>query len=158
MHQLEEIIGYRFLDVNKLDKAMDSSILENDEYCNGAWGTIGDGLLHGLLGVRLLNESVATKGDITEIRANLENNDTQFALIKGEGILDYGHNKKYFNDDENIPDNEKPVSSSHNDYLEAIIAAIYYDGGYYCLKKWFDDYLYDLLKKYKVEKQNNEVE
>lgn len=154
MHILEKKIDSSFLDITKLAHAMNSSIMKNGQYFNGTWGTVGDGLLYGLLGERLLKEGLATKELITNNRIDLENNDTQSGLIKNEGIINFAFNDKHFYDDQDVLDNEKVVSSDHNDYLEAIIAAIYYDRGYNYLKKWFDRYLYDLLKKYKVEKKH----
>lgn len=62
-------------------------------------------------------------------------------------IIKFAHNDKHFYCDENVPNNEQVFCREHDSYLEAIVGAIYYDSGFFSVKKWFMDYLYNELKK-----------
>ena len=44
---------------------------------------------------------------------------------------------------------KKVVNNKHDQYIEAIIAAIYYDSNYDTVKEWISKWLFPLLNKYK---------
>ena len=70
-----------------------------------------------------------------------------------EGLIDFAYHDTHFHSDPDIEDHEKVADKEHSPYLEAIIAAIYYDGGFDAVKEWFGSYLLPLIEKY----SNDEV-
>lgn len=135
MHKLEEKINYVFNNISWLSKAMGA--IKNEvpnqgknasEYANEALATVGDALLKFVLTdcIYSKNENI-TKGEITRTKINLEKNAIMHELMLKENWIAYSYNDLYFYKDENIPDNEKVVCKKHDPYVEAIIAAIYYD-------------------------------
>lgn len=154
MLELERIINYRFNDINLLEHAMNSTALGNDNHVNDALATVGDAILKSMIADYLYKNVSQTKGDITQLKSNLENNSTLHNVEMNTGIINYAHNEKHFYGDVNTPDNERVVCREHDSYLEAIVGAIYYDSSYNSAKKWFGDYLRNELDRYKVEKKN----
>ena len=152
MLKLEKLINYEFKDLNKLADAMNSTSLGNDVHYNDALATVGDAVLKSLIADYLYQNVTKSKSDITDKKKDLEKNETLHNVVMKTGIINYAYNDKHFYNDKNIPDNEKVVSKGHDSYLEAIVGAIYYDGGYNSLKKWFLGFLYECLCIYKVEK------
>lgn len=70
-------------------------------------------------------------------------------ITDDEKLIDYAFNRKHFYKDKEIPDNEKVVNNKHDQYIEAIVAAIYYDSNYDTVKEWISEWLFPLLNKYK---------
>lgn len=50
-------------------------------------------------------------------------------------IIKFAHNDKHFYCDENVPNNEQVFCREHDSYLEAIVGVIYYDSGFFSVKK-----------------------
>lgn len=75
-------------------------------------------------------------------------------------IIKFAHNDKHFYCDENVPNNEQVFCREHDSYLEAIVGAIYYDSGFFSVKKRFMNYLYNELEKKVIKRveSNNFVE
>lgn len=161
MRELEKIIKYEFKNLNLLEHAMNSTFLGNDNHINDALATVGDAILKSLIADFLYVNVSQFKGEITELKTDLENNSTLHSVEMNTGIIKFAHNDKHFYCDENVPDNEQVVCREHDSYLEAIVGAIYYDSGFFSVKKWFMNYLYNELEKNKVIKRvesNNFVE
>lgn len=161
MRELEKIIKYEFKNLNLLEHAMNSTSLGNDNHINDALATVGDAILKSLIADFLYVNVSQFKGEITELKTDLENNSTLHSVEMNTGIIKFAHNDKHFYCDENVPDNEQVVCREHDSYLEAIVGAIYYDSGFFSVKKWFMNYLYNELEKNKVIKRvesNNFVE
>lgn len=161
MRELEKIIKYEFKNLNLLEHAMNSTSLGNDNHINDALATVGDAILKSLIADFLYVNVSQLKGEITELKTDLENNSTLHSVEMNTGIIKFAHNDKHFYCDENVPDNEQVVCREHDSYLEAIVGAIYYDSGFFSVKKWFMNYLYNELEKNKVIKRvesNNFVE
>ena len=85
---------------------------------------------------------------LTEKKKELENNKVLYKIVTNEEIINFAFNDKHFYSKEN-PQHEKVASSKHDSYLEAIIGAIFYDGGFEKTKIWFENWLYPILEKYK---------
>lgn len=161
MRELEKIIKYEFKNLNLLEHAMNSTSLGNDNHINDALATVGDAILKSLIADFLYVNVSQFKGEITELKTDLENNSTLHSVEMNTGIIKFAHNDKHFYCDENVPDNEQVVCREHDSYLEAIVGAIYYGSGFFSVKKWFMNYLYNELEKNKVIKRvesNNFVE
>ena len=80
-------------------------------------------------------------------KSALENNKVFHNIMEKEALIEYAYNDKYFYRD--TPQHEKVVSKKHDSYLEAIVAAIYKDGGWDKVANWFDNWLFPRLEAYK---------
>lgn len=150
MEELSKKIEYEFKDISLLKKAMDSTkIQEKKEHSNQCLATVGDAVLKLLISDYLFYiDKISTKGELTEKKKELENNKVLYKIVTNEEIINFAFNDKHFYSKEN-PQHEKVASSKHDSYLEAIIGAIFYDGGFEKTKIWFENWLYPILEKYK---------
>lgn len=156
MHELEEKIKYDFTDISWLSKAMGSIKIEvpnqgknASEYGNEALATVGDSLLKFVLADYLYGtENITTKGELTSTKSKLENNTIMHNIMLEENLIAYAYNSLHFYKDKDIPEHEKVVCNEHEPYIEAIVAAVYYDSDYETTKDWIIKWLLPLLKKY----------
>ncbi len=150
MEELSKKIEYEFKDISLLKKAMDSTkIQEKKEHSNQCLATVGDAVLKLLISNYLFYiDKISTKGKLTEKKKELENNKVLYKIVTNEEIINFAFNDKHFYSKEN-PQHEKVALSKHDSYLEAIIGAIFYDGGFEKTKIWFENWLYPILEKYK---------
>lgn len=162
MFKLEKSLGYSFNDISRLEEAMRSFTIpkkENDgnnsrKYSNGALATVGDAILKAVLADYLFSEKhLKTEGEITTKKEALENNEVLHRLMVEEKLIGYAYNESHFKKDEEGTNKyghiKVPDSIEHTPYLEAIIAAIYYDCGFEKTKKWILNWLLPKLEKYK---------
>jgi len=124
MNQLQERLGYAFADVRLLQQALTHRSFSSDH--NERLEFLGDSVLN-LAVAHILYEQLRTlpEGDLSRVRANLVKQDTLHALAMdiglpgrirlGEGELRSGGVKR---------------ASILADALEALIGAVYLDGGY----------------------------
>ena len=82
MRELEVKIHYHFNDIAWLSKAMRSEKIEvfgegknHSEYTNDGLATIGDTVLKSVIADYLYRKGITTKGEITQIKSKLENNE-----------------------------------------------------------------------------------
>ena len=150
MEELSKKIEYEFKDISLLKKAMDSTkIQEKKEHSNQCLATVGDAVLKILISDYLFYiDKISTKGELTEKKKELENNKVLYKIVTNEEIINFAFNDKHFYSKEN-PQHEKVALSKHDSYLEPIIGAIFYDGGFEKTKIWFENWLYPILEKYK---------
>ena len=150
MEELSKKIECEFKDISLLKKAMDSTkIQEKKEHSNQCLATVGDAVLKLLISDYLFYiDKISTKGELTEKKKELENNKVLYKIVTNEEIINFAFNDKHFYSKEN-PQHEKVALSKHDSYLEAIIGAIFYDGGFEKTKIWFENWLYPILEKYK---------
>ena len=119
------------------------------EHSNQCLATVGDAVLKLLISDYLFYiDKISTKGELTEKKKELENNKVLYKIVTNEEIINFAFNDKHFYSKEN-PQHEKVALSKHDSYLEAIIGAIFYDGGFEKTKIWFENWLYPILEKYK---------
>ena len=152
MQELEKKIEYYFKDISLLARAMGTIKIpipdqgkNNKEYANSGLATLGDAILKAVLtDILYRSYGIQTKGQLTAKKSELEK-----SSVLHEKLIDYAFNRKHFYKDKGIPDNEKVVNNKHDQYIEAIIAAIYYDSNYDTVKKWIVKCLFPLLVKYK---------
>lgn len=154
MFFLEEKIKYKFNDISLLAQAMKSVKIKelnvgknHKEYSNERLAIVGDAVLKAVISDVLYCKKIATKGEITNKKKKLENNKILHVISISEGIINYAYNNLHFYDP-NLPKHERVVCKKHDPYIEAIVGAIYYDGGFNSAKKWIVDYLLPLLEKY----------
>ena len=159
MHELEIELEYTFKTISFLSEAMKSKKLENlpgdgdnhDEYSNESMAFLGDTIIKHLLAEYLYGDGKnKRKGAMTAEKSELEKNKTMHNIMMKEGLIQYSYHDKYFSKD-NPPDHEKVVTKEHDPYMEAIVAAIYMDGGWEAVTPWFNKWLLPRLKKHSNE-------
>lgn len=146
MHELEGIIGYTFNNIQHLADAMNATKLKNDnagrnndEHYNHALATVGDALLKSII-AEYFFQNGNNRGEISTKKSQLENNDKLFQIANDTRIVDYAYHETHFLKD-NPPQNQKVSNSKHNQYIEAIIAAILHDSNYEELSRWVYSWL-----------------
>lgn len=142
MREIEGLIEFKFKDILWLSKAMYAKRIvvpgegkNHREYANDSLATVGDTLLKFVLADKLYQEGKHIRGVITSEKSDTENNDIMYKVVSETGIIDYAYHDTHFYKD-NPPDHEKVTNSTHTQYLEAIIGAIYYDSGYERARQW----------------------
>ena len=152
MRELEVKIHYHFNDIAWLSKAMRSEKIEvfgegknHSEYTNDGLATIGDTVLKSVIADYLYRKGITTKGEITQIKSKLENNEVMHNIMLKCGLIGYAYNAKHFQSDAGIPDHEKVVTKGHDPYIEAIVGAVFYDSNYDTTKRWILKWLLPLL-------------
>lgn len=156
MYELSKLIKYEFKDIDKLKNTINSTKIQVEgkskkkkEYQNQRLAIVGDALLKFLISDDLFNnKNIKTKGDLTKCKEEMENNNLFHLIILKEKIINYAFNDVIFYSMENSKHNQVHCVK-HDDYLEAIVGAIYYDGGIKKTKNWYYEWLKPLLEKYK---------
>ncbi len=100
---------------------------------NDSLSVVGDSVLSTILSEQLFKRGYC-KGDITEIKARLEDNGTLKRMSDEIELMNYAFNEYSF-----LPDFEvtiRPPYSNHNQYLEAIIGAVFFDSNFEECKSW----------------------
>jgi dsRNA-specific ribonuclease len=157
MQKLEKHIGIKFNDINWLVKAMEATPLPKRQnagknarrdYTNSALSTVGDSILKAILSDYLFANGGKNirKDDITRQKEKLECNDVLFAVMGFAELKQFTYNEYGFYDDF-LEHHERVSDCKHNQYIEAITAAIYYDQGFDITKKWILTYLLPKLEK-----------
>ena len=155
MQQLQNHLKISFDDIEWLAKAMNSTPLpklpsdgkNKDPDCkNTALATVGDAILKAILSDYFFSSNCeARKGEITKNKEKLENNNVLYEVMERFDLKQYTYNDyAFFTDPQE--DHQKVGDSKHNQYIEAIVAAIYYDQGFDKAKEWVLDYLLPKLK------------
>jgi ribonuclease III len=138
---IEIRLGYIFLDRGLLIQALTRKAAAHEQRQKGkicedqeVFRTLGDAVLKAILTELLIQQGYTTRGDITQKKAKLENEESLSAMLRtmeitpivGIGERSVGVHKQ---------------SLALAETFEAIIAAIYKDGGYEIVKKlvvkWF---------------------
>jgi ribonuclease III len=142
---IENRLGYIFLDKGLLTQALHRKAAAQEKRQKGepcddqeVFRTLGDAILKAILTELLIQQGYATRGDITQKKAKLENEESLSKMLrtmKITPIVSVGERKEGVH--------EKPLALAET--FEAIIAAIYKDGGYEIIKKlvvkWFSSFI-----------------
>jgi len=127
--ELENAIGYRFKDQSLLTEALCHSSYANEKrtlHCNERLEFLGDSVLSVVVSNHLFrNCTDLPEGELTKIRASLVCEKSLFEWAKEIGLGDYlllGHGE------DQSGGRERP--SILSDAFEAVIAAMFLDGGY----------------------------
>lgn len=154
MHELERELGLSFKEIQWLAIAMNSTRLpklsgdgknKKPDCNNTSLATVGDAILKAILSDFLFRcftseNKMARKGEITHVKERLENNQVLYEVMGRYDLKKYTYNDYAFYTDPQ-KDHERVGDSKHNQYVEAIVAAIYYDQGFDKTKEWVLDYL-----------------
>lgn len=134
MHELEEIINYKFKNVELLKKAMCAQ-KNGDEHANEILATMGDAILGCLVKENFFKkDNNLSKGALTDQVKKYLNNNNHHNLLKKLNILDYAHHNRAFYPV--APKNDLVWCPKHTPYIESIVYAIYQDGGIRKTRKW----------------------
>ena len=154
MHELERELGLSFKEIQWLAIAMNSTRLpklsgdgknKKPDCNNTALATVGDAVLKAILSDFLFlcftsENKMARKGEITHAKERLENNQVLYEVMWRYDLKKYTYNDYAFYTDPQ-KDHERVGDSKHNQYVEAIVAAMYYDQGFDKTKEWVLNYL-----------------
>ncbi len=128
MEDLQDRIGYRFRDLSLLERALTHSSYANEckqkTECNERMEFLGDAVLSIIVADHIFHKFHLAEGDLTKIRASLVCEKSLFEFARKIGLgseLLLGHGE------EQTGGRERP--SVVSDAFEALIAAIYLDGG-----------------------------
>ena len=138
MKELEHLIGYRFNEINNLKMAMNVEPHPNQynkkNYCNHALAELGDAVLKTVLSHELFKLD-CDRNQITDIKRNLESNESLNRIDRQLGYYRYAYNSCTFYND-SLQDHQKLPHSIHDLYIEAVIGAIFLDGGFEKVSEW----------------------
>ena len=142
LEELEEIIGYRFKDKTLLELALTHSSYSNDKkkgrmYNNERLEFLGDAVLE-LTSSEVLFHTYKDKpeGELTRLRASLVCEPTLAACARE---IHLGNYLLLSHGEERTGGRERDSVTS--DAFEALIGAIYLDGGYDCSKAFVQKYV-----------------
>lgn len=134
MDKLEKSIGYVFKDKNLLELALTHSSyaneLGNQAKCNERLEFLGDSVLSIIVSDYLYNNFETPEGDLTKLRASLVCEEALFDFAKEINLGDF---IKLGKGEQNNGGNKRP--SILSDAFEALLAAMYLDGGIEPVKK-----------------------
>lgn len=148
LHKLEDDIGYNFKDTNLLIQSLThkSSILNSDDYskCNERMEFLGDSVLELIISSFLYNQfPLYTEGQLSKLKAVVVSQSVLASCSRELGLGEYLR----FGQGE-IASGGKEKSSNLANALEALIAALYLDGGFIEAEKFiiriFKDKIYEL--------------
>lgn len=138
---IEIRLGYIFLDRDLLAQALTRKAAAQEQRQKGkpckdqeVFRTLGDAVLKAILTELLIQQGCTTRGDITQKKARLENEESLSAMLRIMEITPIvGIGER------NNGVHEQSLALAET--FEAIVAAIYKDGGYEIIKKlvvkWF---------------------
>ena len=125
LHQIEQIIGYKFSDRNLLHKAFThSSAVDNRFLSNERLEFLGDSVLAVVICQALFERFAGyLEGDLTKIKSMLVSRRTCARVARQLGL------QKFLKVGKGMADSRALTSSLAAGLLEAVIAAIYIDSG-----------------------------
>lgn len=144
MHELEKIIHYTFQDPMLLEVALTHTSFANEAKRatkhNERLEFLGDSVLSIVVADYLFKHKDMAEGELTRIRANLVNEAALFGYAKQ---INLGSYLRLGRGEERGGGRERP--SVVSDAFEALIAAIYLDGGLECARGFIMPFVYNAL-------------
>lgn len=132
MTELEKAIGYKFSNTALLDEALThSSYVNGKTNSNERLEFLGDSVLSVVVSKYLFENLDMHEGKLTKIRSRLVCEDSLYGFAKK---IDLGTNMKLGKGEENTGGRDR--RSILADAFEALIAAIYLDGGLECAREF----------------------
>ena len=163
MKELEENIikYYKFKDINNLATAMSRKKIpggfggkNNKTYENEYYALLGDSIITTVITEYLHDElGLNVKGELTVYKKSFEENKTFYNISINTGIINYAYNEYHFHDLD-LPKHEKVSINDHDSFVEAIVGAIYLDGGFCAAKDWILIWLLDKLSSKLIDLKN----
>ncbi|MGA1979176.1 MAG: ribonuclease III [Sedimentisphaerales bacterium] len=126
LQQIEQIIGYKFSNRNLLSKAFaHSSAVDDRLFSNERLEFLGDSILAAVICRKLFEQFPGyMEGDLTKIKSMLVSRGTCAQVTKRLGL------QEFLKIGKGMADSRALTSSLAASLLEAVIAAIYIDGGF----------------------------
>ena len=116
----------------------------NRTYMNDTLAQIGDAILDTIISERYFAEG-KNKKDIDDIRQHLGKNDNLFSITSQKSLISFCYHERYFHDE--APKEDQVSAGKHDAILEAIIGAIYLDGGIAKARQWiYENIMVDIAK------------
>ena len=116
----------------------------NKTYMNDTLAQVGDAILDTIISERYFAEGKSKK-DIDDIRQRLANNDNLFSILTKKSLISFCYHESHFHD--NAPSELQVAAGSHDSIVEAIIGAIYLDGGIAKARQWiYENIMVDIAK------------
>ncbi len=145
MNNLEKIMGYSFKNKELLHLALTHSSYANelsgDAKCNERLEFLGDSVLSIIVSDYLYNNFETPEGELTKLRASLVCEEALFDFAKQ---IDLGQFIKLGKGEANNGGSKRP--SILSDAFEALLAAMYLDGGIEPVKKFVLSFVKEYLK------------
>ncbi len=148
MTELEKVIGYEFKNTAYLDEALThSSYVNGKNNSNERLEFLGDSVLSVVVSKYLFESLDVPEGKLTKIRSRLVCEDSLYEFAKK---INLGANMKLGKGEENTGGRDR--RSILADAFEALIAAIYLDGGLECARTFIMKFIpsVDVLKSGKL--------
>lgn len=146
--ELESIINYKFNDIKYLNIALTHSSFANESkekiQYNERQEFLGDAVLSIVVSDFLFNNYTLAEGDLTKLRAAIV---CEKSLDKLARKINLGHFIRLGKGEEITGGRERP--SILADAFEALIAAIYLDGGIENARKFILPFVHEILEKEK---------
>ena len=133
-------IDYPFKDISFLMLAfcrvkieIQESGKNNATYRNDTLAQIGDAVLDLILTEQSISQGKGKK-EIDDRRQTMAKNEHLFSISKSKDLKQFCYHKKYFYGD--APQEDRVSAGNHDSIVEAIIGAIYFDGGLDQAREW----------------------
>jgi dsRNA-specific ribonuclease len=148
---VQKKIDYKFKNISFLRLAfcrtkinIDIAGKNNKTYMNDTLAQIGDAILDTIISERYFAEG-KNKKDIDDIRQHLGGNDNLFSISTKKSLISFCYHESHFHD--NAPLELQVAAGSHDSIVEAIIGAIYLDGGIAKARQWiYENIMVDIAK------------
>ena len=116
----------------------------NKTYMNDTLAQIGDAILDTIISERYFAEGKSKK-DIDDIRQRLAKNDNLFSITSQKSLISFCYHERFFHDE--ALEEYQVAAGSHDSIAEAIIGAIYLDGGIAKARQWiYENIMVDIAK------------
>ena len=116
----------------------------NKTYMNDTLAQVGDAILDTIIAERYFAEG-KNKRDIDDIRKHLGENDNLFSISTKKSLISFCYHESHFHD--NAPSDYQVAAGSHDSIVEAVIGAIYLDGGIAEARQWiYENIMVDIVK------------
>ena len=116
----------------------------NKTYMNDTLAQVGDAILDTIISERYFAEGKSKK-DIDDIRQRLAKNDNLFSITSQKSLISFCYHERFFHDE--ALEEYQVAAGSHDSIAEAIIGAIYLDGGIAKARQWiYENIMVDIAK------------
>ena len=133
MSNAQKKIGYEFNNIRFLMLAFCRTINRYGNYMNDTLAQVGDAILDAIISERCFAEG-KNKKETDDIRQQLGQNGNLYSITTQKSLFSFGYHEQCFHDE--APGNNQVAASKHDSFIEAIIGAIYLDGGMDEARKW----------------------
>lgn len=139
LDKLASIIRYEYKNIKYLRNAFDRNPIEtkfsSENYVNSSLATLGDAVLKLVITEKFYHEG-KPKGEITDDKKGIESNVNLEKYIQTFDVTQYAFKKDYYSFEDEQSGRDKVSIGGHEEFVEAIIGAIYLDRGLKYVREW----------------------